>query len=102
MYVCNNTYHNNIFQISVLLFISICSTATIASSLSETVVSSTTSSPSSTPSSSTKVKRQYVYQRPSNGLYLPPYDASRREADANAQIISQVDQKDSNGNYNYG
>lgn len=46
------------------------------------------------------MKRQYSFGRPPN--YSPFVgDAARRNADANAQIISQVDQKDSNGNYNY-
>lgn len=53
-----------------------------------------------------KVKRQYQvpFARPPN---YSPYvgDAAnnngQRYADANAQIINQIDQKDSNGNYNY-
>lgn len=86
----NCTAYRRIFQISVIFIVY---SATLASS-------SSTSSTSST--SSPKTKRQYVYQRPQNGLYLPPNDAARRDADANAQTISQVEQKDSNGNYNYG
>lgn len=50
------------------------------------------------------MKRQYLYARPQP---FSPYvgdasrDSARRYADANAQIINQVDQKDANGNYNY-
>lgn len=49
---------------------------------------------------SPKIKRQFTLNRPPN--YSPFVgDAAIRNADTNAQIISQVDQKDSNGNYNY-
>lgn len=54
-----------------------------------------------------KVKRQYQlppYARPPN--YSPyvgdaAFNNGQRYADATAQTINQIDQKDSNGNYNY-
>lgn len=56
---------------------------------------------------SSKVKRQYQlppYARPPN--YSPyvgdaAFNNGQRYADATAQIVNQIDQKDSNGNYNY-
>lgn len=51
------------------------------------------------PVASTKVKRQYQYPRPQRGYYA---DAARRNADANAQIINQFDQRSPNGDVDFG
>lgn len=74
---------------------------------SESTTLSSVSSTQSNLNSSAKVKRQYQFPfaRPPN--YSPfvgdaALDAARRNADSNAQTINQVDQKDLNGNYNYG
>lgn len=78
----------------------------IARAHDESTTSSSITSTLSKPNASTKIKRQYQlpFARPPN--YSPyvgdaaTYNA-RRYADAQAQTINQVDQKDSNGNYNY-
>lgn len=51
------------------------------------------------PLASSKVKRQYQYPRPQRGYYA---DGARRNADANAQIINQFDQRSPNGDSDFG
>lgn len=96
---------HNISQFCILICAVTWSGAVWAKSES-TTLSSITSTPSNSKSSA-KVKRQhrFPYERPPNFSHYvgdaAALDSIRRNADANAQIINQVDQKDSNGNYNY-
>lgn len=73
---------------------------------SESTTLSSIASTLSSPESTAKVKRQYQFPfaRPPN--YSPfvgdaALGNAQRNADAHAQTINQVDQKDINGNYNY-
>lgn len=83
----------------MLIFAVIWSDTVLAKSETATLSSVTSNS-----KSSSKVKRQHQYERPpyfSHYVGDAALDAARRNADASAQTINQVDQKDSNGNYNY-
>lgn len=92
-----------ILQLCILIFAALCLSVVWAKSESTTpepLVSPKLGLPS-------KVKRQYQvppFARPPN--YSPyvgdaAFNNGQRYADATAQIINQIDQKDSNGNYNY-
>lgn len=95
---------HNILQFCILIVAILWSDAVLAESENTTLAS--ISSTSSNPKSSAKVKRQqFPYERPPNFSHYvgdAALDAARRRnADTHAQTINQVDQKDSNGNYNY-
>lgn len=96
MFVNNNHFYrlHHIFKSCILILAALCSNVWSEPEPSSAAPTISTSMASS------KVKRQYSFGRPPN--YSPFVgDAARRNADANAQVISQVDQKDANGNYNY-
>lgn len=95
----------HILQLCILIFAALCLGVVLAKSELTTPGSiGSTSSKLGLPS---KVKRQYQIQpfaRPPN--YSPyvgdaAFNNGQRYADATAQTINQIDQKDSNGNYNY-
>lgn len=105
-YHINTHFHlHNIFQFCILIFAALCSGVVLAKTESTSL--SSIASTASSQKSSAKVKRQYQFPfaRPPN--YSPfvgdaALDAARRQnADAHAETINQVDQKDINGNYNY-
>lgn len=94
----------NISQFCILIFAALCLGVVWVKSESTTLMP--TVSTSSKLALSGKVKRQYQppFARPPN--YSPyvgdaAFNNGQRYADANAQTINQIDQKDSNGNYNY-
>lgn len=94
----------NILQFCILIFAALCLGVVLAKSESTTLMP--IASTSSKLGLSGKVKRQYQlpFARPPN--YSPyvgdaAFNNGQRYADARAQTINQIDQKDSNGNYNY-
>lgn len=92
---------HNIPQFCILICAALCSVVVGAKSESSTL---STIAPTK---SAAKVKRQYQYpfgRAPNYSPYVGNAAAAndaRRYADATAETINQVDQKDLNGNYNY-
>lgn len=101
----NNFCLFNFLQFCILISAALCLGVVWAKSESATPLP--VASSSSKLGLSGKVKRQYQLQpfaRPPN--YSPyvgdaAFNNGQRYADATAQTINQIDQKDSNGNYNY-
>lgn len=97
-----NLCFHNILQFRILICVVLWSSVVWGKS------ENTTSTPTIVSTkSSAKIKRQYQYpySRPPN--YSPfvgdaaASNSAQRYADARAETINQVDQKDFNGNYNY-